>query len=208
MLAIAISPGNGAVLSMRYGLTGELSYATPVIIGLQLGLLGVYLIVLLSLMLTTHISPHVIDVIACLGGLYLIYLGSRDVLQAVKRQDDSALAEQLKGSISHMTPESVTKRVSIGTLTNLTNPKGILFMAAFYPQWLQVNAAWSLTKQAIAMGCVAVVIDTMVMHFYALLASTIKRLLKHPKAIHILHATLGAFLCLVGITMLLMRFWK
>ncbi|MCD6035642.1 MAG: lysine transporter LysE [Rickettsiales bacterium] len=204
MFAIAISPGNGALLSMRYGLKGGVAYASPAIIGLQLGLLGVYSLVLLSLMLSTRISPSFLDGIALLGGTYLLYLGGRDLWKAWKHHDSpSPLATHIHVSAGK---EAAFKRISIGTFTNLTNPKGIVFMVAFFPQWLHTNAPWSLTQQAIAMGCVAVTIDTFVMHFYAYLASIIRRLLGDPSLFRIVEIILAALLCCIGGGMIMMRF--
>lgn len=207
MLAIAVSPGNGAVLSMRYGLKGGVSYATSAIAGLQIGLLGIYGIVLLSLMLTTRISTHVLDVIALLGGSYLVFLGSKDILNVWKNVEASfKFKTELEANGRDTYTENWKKRLTLGALTNLTNPKGILFMTAFFPQWLQVNAPWSLTKQAIAMGCVAVVIDTTVMHGYAYLASIIRHLLVNPAFFRIVETLLGSVLCVMGVCMIVLRF--
>jgi homoserine/homoserine lactone efflux protein len=203
--AVAISPGNGAVLSIRYGLKGGVSYTTPVILGLQLGLLGIYGIMLICLMLTTKISPRAIDVIALLGGAYLLYLGGKDIWDAWEHPaEHSKFAARLHKQQSNK--ESIKKRVTIGLFTNLTNPKGILFMAAFFPQWLRPHAEWTLARQAIAMGVIVFIIDFTVMHSYAYLASKISHLLDNPKAFKAIQTALGVLLCLIGIGMVMSRF--
>lgn len=207
MIAIAVSPGNGAVLSLRYGLKGGVSYASPAIWGLQLGLLGLYGIVLLCLMLTTRISPHILDGIAVIGGGYLLYLGSRDIWNAWKHPEASSkFQEKLQNNMGNAPKESWQKRVALGAFTNLTNPKGILFMTAFFPQWLLPHAPWPLAKQAIAMGCVAVIIDSTVMHGYATLASLIRHLLVNKQLFRMIETILGGVLCFMGCCMLLLRF--
>lgn len=208
MLAIAVSPGNGAILSMRYGLKGGAFYATPAIIGLQIGLIGVYGLVLCSLMITSKISPRTTNVIALVGGLYLIYLGGKDIW-AVRYHPAST--SKLMGEMNHQNrqnfiSESFGKRIMIGAVTNFTNPKGILFLTAFFPQWLQPNASWTFAQQAVAMGVVAVVIDTTIMHGYAGLASFIRRLLSNAHSYKMIQTVMGAFLVLIGVGMIVARY--
>lgn len=204
LLAIAISPGNGAVLAIRYGLKGGVAYSRPVIVGLQLGLLCVYGAVLLSLMLSTKISSRAIDVVALLGGGYLIYLGCKDIWGAwTHPSEHSQLAAQLHKNAKGK--DSVFKRVTIGFLTNLTNPKGILFLAAFFPQWLRPKADWSLMTQALVMGVIVVIIDCTVMHGYAFLAGKIRHLLDNPAAFKVIQTSLGVLLFLIGAGMIISR---
>ena len=206
ILAIAISPGNGALISMRYGLKAGVRYASPVIIGLQLGLLGIYGIVLCSLMVTNHISPHIINIIALIGGTYLMYLGSRDIWNVWKHSTPrSKLSAHIQNPAEYSAPESFLKRISTGILTNITNPKGILFMTAFFPQWLKVDAPWSLTQQALTMGGIAIIIDTTIMHGYAWFASSIRHLLTTPHIFRIIQSILGLLLFVIGLAMMLTR---
>ncbi len=205
MLAIAVSPGNGAVLAMRYGLKGGVSYASPAIAGLQFGLLGVYGMVLISLMLTTRISPNILTIIAFAGGGYLLYLGARDIWNAWRHPEHAAKLQTGLQAEAQSIREPWLQRLGIGAITNLTNPKGIIFMTAFFPQWLRVDAPWPLAQQAVAMGCVAVLIDTVIMHGYASLASMIRHLLVRPSFFCIMETILGTVLCVMGVAMIWVR---
>ncbi|GEM_PF-5361708 len=205
-IAIAISPGNGAIISMRYGLKGGLKYASPVIIGLQLGLLSVYVIVLILLLFTNNISPHILDVISLIGGAYLIFLGGKDIIKAYNPAQESSKLIGDINSEDKSSLEPISKRILIGFFTNLTNPKGIIFLLAFCPQWLRPHAHWSITSQAVAMGIVMFIIDISVMHAYAYLASSIKKFLLNPRSLRMVELILGAILCFIGSTMAVIRF--
>lgn len=203
LFAICVSPGNGAIISMRYGLKGGVSYAWPVIFGLQCGLLGVYAVILTSLMLATKISNQLIDSIALIGGAYLFYLGGRDIYGARNLKNNSKFLVQLENK--NIYKESFKKRVATGFFTNITNPKGILFTAAFLPQWLKPDAPLSLAQQAFVIAVISVVIDACVMHSYSFLASSIRHLLASQSAAKATQIVLGAFLCVLGIFMVISR---
>lgn len=191
---IAISPGSGAVLSMSQGLAYGVRAASATILGLQLGLLLILLIAgagLGSLLLASETAFALVKV---LGALYLIYLGWQ--------QWRTDVAVPLAGGAAPA-PSSWQRRCLTGFLTNATNPKGIIFMVAVLPQFLQPGQP--LAPQLLVMGATLVAVDVLVMHGYAASASALRRLLRNPRALRAQNRLFGGLLMAVGAGLFFVR---
>jgi homoserine/homoserine lactone efflux protein len=186
---IAISPGSGAVLSMAHGLAYGVRKASGTILGLQFGLLLVFAIAgagVGSLLLASELAFNVVKTV---GALYLIYLGLsqwRSVPEVAS--GESAAPQQLAPPLG--------RRVLTGFLTNATNPKGIIFMVAVLPQF--ISQASPLLPQLAILGVTMLTIDTIVMHGYALLASSMQRFFRDARAVRKQNRFFGGVLMLVG----------
>lgn len=184
---IAISPGSGAVLSMAHGLAYGVRKASATVLGLQLGLLLVFAIAgagVGSLLLASEPAFNVVKVV---GALYLIYLGvSQWRAPAAPAADATAPAAA----------PAFGRRVLTGFLTNATNPKGIIFMVAVLPQFIAQNAP--LLPQLAILGVTMVTIDTVVMHGYALLASSMQRFFRNAQSVGRQNRFFGGILVAMG----------
>lgn len=162
---IAFSPGSGAVLAMSHGLNYGLRRASVTILGLQLGLLLIFMVAGLGVGSLLLASEAAFLAIKLLGGTYLIYLGWR------QWRADSV------GGWSVRPADAVEcswkKQFLLGFLTNASNPKGIVFMVAVLPQFIQREAP--LAMQLAVMAATLLAIDTLVMHGYAASASVLRR---------------------------------
>jgi homoserine/homoserine lactone efflux protein len=128
---IAVSPGSGAVLSMSHGLSYGVRRTTATIVGLQLGLAVILLVAGLGVGAVLTASATAFTVIKVVGACYLLWLGWRQWRAPVAK---SRAMRRLRPSEPELT---VGQRVLRGFLTNVTNPKGIVFMAAVLPQFIQ-----------------------------------------------------------------------
>lgn len=186
---IAVSPGSGAILSMTHGLTHGVRRTSVTIAGLELGLVVILFIAGAGLGALLVASEHAFTAIKIVGALYLIYLGIvqwRTPLQFNK----PAEGEPVRASGSGM------RRFLTGLLTNLTNPKGILFMVAVLPQF--IDPAKPLLSQLAILAVTMVFVDLIVMHGYALLASRAQRLFRNPRALRWQSRFFGGMLMSIG----------
>ncbi len=189
---IAISPGSGAVLSMSHGLAYGLKKASATVLGLQLGLILVLVIAgagVGSLLLASSVAFTAVKIV---GALYLIYLGIAQWRAPVKPAADAG-AVSTTGLPAH---PSFGKRVMTGFLTNATNPKGIIFMVAVLPQFINKEAP--LLPQLAILGVTMVTIDSIVMHGYAAMASMMQRFLRDVRAVKLQNRIFGAVLVVMG----------
>lgn len=190
---IAISPGSGAVLSMSHGLSYGVRRTSATIFGLQAGLIVILLIAgagVGSLLLASELA---FNLVKTAGALYLIYLG----LEQWRAKVGTGVGTGALDPQAAAGPQpSVKRRFLTGMLTNLTNPKGIIFMVAVLPQF--ITQSRPLLPQ-LAILCVTMcAIDLMVMHSYAALAASMQRYFRNANAIRKQNRFFGGLLMAVG----------
>ena len=185
---IAVSPGSGAVLSMSHGLSYGVRRASATILGLQTGLLLIFFIAgagVGSLLLASEVAFNIVKTV---GALYLIYLGLSQWRAKVSIGRQESRAE--------VVVPTVKKRFLTGFLTNATNPKGIIFMVAVLPQFIERDAP--LVPQLLILGVTMCTIDLVVMHSYAYLAASMQRFFRDAGAVKKQNRFFGGMLMAVG----------
>lgn len=188
-IAISVSPGAGAVVSMNYGLKYGLKKSYPIIFGLQLGLLTQTFVVVIGLGAIIAKSVLIFTIIKWVGVLYLVYIGLSKIFEKVETIEEG----------EHLKNYSAKKAFSLATFINLTNPKATVFLVAFIPQFLNPNE--SMWIQFIIISATLCAIDIIVMTGYSSMASRLKFLIKDVKAMKIQNRITGSFLILAAVFM-------
>ena len=188
-IAISVSPGAGAVVSMNYGLKYGLKKSYAAIMGLQAGLFAQTFIVVIGLGALIAKSVMIFNIIKWVGVLYLIYLGLMKIFEKVESVEPT----------EHLKNYSAKKAFLTATFINLTNPKATVFLVAFIPQFL--NPTESLWIQFAIIATTLCVVDIFVMTGYSSMASKLKFLIKDVKAMKIQNRITGSFLILAAIFM-------
>ena len=194
---IALSPGSGAVLSMSHGLSYGVRRTTATIVGLQIGLAVILLVAGAGIGALLLASAAAFTVVKVLGAGYLLWLG-----WCQWRAPVEDAAPGLAGAGSEATL-SVRQRVLRGALTNVTNPKGIVFMVAVLPQF--IDPARPLWLQLLILLATTIVADVIVMHGYAWLASRLQRLLRSARARRSQNRVFGGVLMAMGASLFLAK---
>ena len=194
---IALSPGSGAVLSMSHGLSYGVRRTTATIVGLQIGLAVILLVAGAGIGALLLASAAAFTVVKVLGAGYLLWLG-----WCQWRAPVEDAAPGLAGAGSEATL-SVRQRVLRGALTNVTNPKGIVFMVAVLPQF--IDPARPLWLQLLILLATTIVADVIVMHGYAWLASRLQRLLRSARARRSQNRVFGGVLMAMGASLFLVK---
>ena len=190
-ILIAISPGSGAILAMSHGLSYGVRGTHASIAGLQAGLLVILLVAGAGVGSLLVASELAFSVVKTLGAAYLIYIGwSQWRSSSALTADDSGKAA---AGDSALPPG---RRWLTGFLTNVTNPKGILFMVAVLPQF--ISPSRPLWLQLLVMALTTVAVDTLVMHGYAFAASRLQKLFRNARAIKLQNRLFGGLLMAVG----------
>ena len=186
---IAVSPGSGAVLSMSHGLSYGVRRTTATIVGLQLGLAVILLVAGLGVGAVLTASASAFLVVKVVGACYLLWLGWRQWRVPVAKIEGDA-AEAAEPDLS------ASQRVLRGFLTNVTNPKGIVFMAAVLPQFIQPTRP--LWLQLLVLLATTVMVDVTVMHGYAWLAARLQGMLRSVRARRAQNRVFGGVLMAMG----------
>ena len=190
---IAVSPGSGAVLAMSHGLAYGVRGASATVLGLQIGLAFILLVAGAGVGAVLVASAGAFMVVKLLGAAYLLWLGFKQWRAPVTLDDGGAQAGP--------PVMRLRQRVLTGALTNATNPKGIVFMVAVLPQFIDPKRP--LLLQLLILLVTTLAVDTVVMHGYALLASRLRALLRSARARRTQSRVFGGVLMGMGASLLM-----
>lgn len=193
-IAIAVSPGAGAIQSMATGLTHGVRRGYWSILGLEVGLMLQLALVAVGLGAVVANSILAFNIIKWLGVAYLIYLAVRQWRTATVD-----LREQL-GKATNGGRLSLVVR---GFLVNATNPKGLVFFIAVLPQFVVPTAAQ--LPQYLAIGATMVVVDLVVMGLYTGLSVRLVRWLHTPRRQTVLNRVFSGLFAAAAVVLSLVR---
>lgn len=141
---ISATPGPNMLLAFQYGLNHGVRQTLWVLAGLSVGLFALLISALLGIDIISRKLPWLLTVMKVAGALYLIYLG----IQSWRHADDNV--QFAKGSRSTSANTGSTnasnslktagQRFRQGMWVSLSNPKAILFFAAFFPKFINFSA--------------------------------------------------------------------
>jgi threonine/homoserine/homoserine lactone efflux protein len=143
VLVMQVTPGPDMALVIGRGVGQGRRVAFCTVLGFMVaGLIQVPLLVL-GIASLLHASPLAFDLMRWLGAAYLIWLGARLLWSS---RQGSSLAQSAAGARS-----SALSAVRDGLINNLTNPKALLFMFAFLPQFVSPDRG-SVAAQLLVLG--------------------------------------------------------
>jgi homoserine/homoserine lactone efflux protein len=188
-IILSLSPGPGVFSSISSGLHHGFRLGVWNGVGMQAANVIIVAIVALGLGAILIASETAFTAVKWLGVAYLIYLGVVTWRAPAKGfeedRDDNA-----------RTAWEVFMR---GFFVNLTNPKGIIFFAAVFPQFIDV-ARPQLPQYAILAGTTFAV-DVVVMGGYTALAAKVLRVMRDPRHLRWVNRTLGGAFVAAGLAL-------
>ena len=164
-LVFSLTPGPTVMLITAYGFKGGFRDALAAIAGTQTGNTLWYVICVLGLGALVSASPLLFQAIKLLGAAYLVWLGA-SALWKSRRAGEDAHGPKLMG-----------RPYVQATLTQMANPKAILFFGAFVPQFLDTHAA--LLPQYVIMFAVTFIGESVILTGYGGLAAVGGRVAPH-----------------------------
>ena len=193
-IAIAVSPGAGAIQSMATGLTHGVRRGYWSILGLEIGLMLQLSLVAAGLGAVVTNSILAFNIIKWIGAAYLFYLAVRQWRTATV---------DLREQVGRAMDGGRLSLVVRGFLVNATNPKGLVFFLAVLPQF--VVPASPLLPQYLAIGVTMVVVDLVVMGLYTGLASKLLTWLHTPRQQTILNRVFSGLFATAAVVLSLVR---
>ena len=158
---ISATPGPNMLLAFQYGMNYGVKRTLWTLAGLSLGLFILLLSTLLGLDVISRQSPWLLTIIKAVGEAYLVYLGIRSWRDAgdgslmsdakelsAEVEADYGAFEGQAGTLQPRSLSSAAVKTSPSNLTlfrtgvwvSLSNPKAILFFAAFFPKFINFSA--------------------------------------------------------------------
>jgi homoserine/homoserine lactone efflux protein len=146
-IGLSLSPGPNGLLALTHGVLHGRRKALFTVLGGVLGFVAVIALSMFGIGALLQASLAWLTALKWLGGAYLVWLGIQVWRSAPVGVESTAAAQ----------PRSGWSLFRQGALSALTNPKGILFFAAFLPQFIDPHR--SLVLQFIVMAGTFAVIE-------------------------------------------------
>ncbi|HKX31477.1 MAG TPA: LysE family translocator [Blastocatellia bacterium] len=184
---LSLTPGPAVLLvvsqGMRYGavqsIGGTLGILTGNALYFALSAVGLGTLLMASASLFTAIK--------WVGAAYLIYVGIR-MLLAREEPEQSTESSTLPARRS-------MKLFTQGLITQLSNPKAVLFFTALLPQF--ISSGGDVTQQLVWLGVVSIVVECPVLLAYGWLAERGRKLLPAGRLAVLPNRIAGG--CLIGV---------
>ena len=150
-------------------------------------------------------SAALFQVIKWIGAIYLIVVGVKMLLGAIKsqsahtRSDDSPNRDGLRSDSSR----SGLQLFAQGLVTQLSNPKALVFFSALLPQF--ISPGGDVLLQFLILGLTSLAVELPVLIVYGLLSERATRLIRHERLAAIRDGVAGSFLVCAGVGLATMR---
>lgn len=184
ILAVVVmiaTPGPVMLLVASAGLTGGYRKALQTIVGTNLASLILIAISVLILKGFLKIDPQWFAIVKILGCIYIAYLGYQIIQEALSTTEGELQPSRaLSGGFKQ------------GFLVAISNPKDIIFFAAFFPQFIQVSSDIDLSLMILTITWIILDFSTLTVVYFAF-----NRLSK-SRWYHKLLGACGAILLLVA----------
>lgn len=134
-LVIILSPGADTFLLLRFAVRGGRRAGFLAMIGILLGLSAVSLLLISGIGLLVSQFPLALDVLSYLGIailVFLAFLSLRAARTLVTAGGDGG-TDEVVGSQAQV---ALGRPLPLAFITNITNPKVLIFYLAFFPQFL------------------------------------------------------------------------
>ncbi len=188
-IVLCVSPGPGALSSMSAGIKYGWSRGMWNALGLQVGIVINALVIALGLGAVMMASSLAFETMKWGGALYLVWLGIQKFREPPVSFEEIAAKTEFKDTSAH----GIFMQ---GLLVNLTNPKGLVFLLAVLPQFIDPAQPTALQYAILTFTLNAV--DWVVMACYTGLAAKVLCLLKDPNHIRWMNRGLGSLFVAAG----------
>ncbi len=199
-LVIILSPGADTFLLLRFAVRAGRRAGFLAMLGILLGLSTISLLLISGIGLLVSQFPLALDVLSYLGIGVLLFLGllSLRSAQALMRSPH----DQTIGLTDSAEPLAGLQRpLALSFITNITNPKVLIFYLAFFPQFL--GTAQSVVGQLVLLSAAFLVVTVVWLVPLVYAASAARAFFaKRPVAIAMEFSVAAVFLLLAVILLI------
>jgi threonine/homoserine/homoserine lactone efflux protein len=196
---LVLTPGPTMLMSMTNAIAHGAPKAMASASGSITAALGMILLSSLGLGAVLAASDTAFWVLKLLGGAYLIYLGVKTFRSPVSSFDmptSSVLGDASTGM-------SMRKLYVQGLLVGASNPKALLFFAAFFPQFVDASQAWA--PQFAILAITFVVFEFTTLSLCTLFAARIAPWLRQAGRARVFNRVSGSLFAAMGCLLLAAR---
>ena len=150
-ILLGLTPGPNMSLILASTLTSGLRAGLTTLAGTTTGLALLVAAAAAGMSSVMVFMSEWFDVIRWIGAFYLVYLGARQLWLLLRRMAGAALPPRRAGANLYLE----------GVLVSLSNPKVLLFLGAFLPQFIDParDPVWQLSVLAVLFVAVLAAVD-------------------------------------------------
>ncbi|OEF02805.1 homoserine lactone transporter [Vibrio crassostreae 9ZC13] len=178
---IAIIPGPNALLVLSTALTQRKLFAFVNVLGVSCGFFFHAFISANGISLLLSNTPMAFEGLKWAGVLYLVWLGYNHFRAALRAQEGVLSVVSASGS-------KLYHQFFKGLLTNLLNPKIVLFYLSIFPQFVSTDA---IVTDSLILGAIQASVVSMWFLVVILMADTFKRLLVQKRTSQMMNIVCG-----------------
>ncbi|SCX68816.1 LysE family translocator [Variovorax sp. EL159] len=194
-LLVAFTPGPAVLLAVSNSISVGPRRAMISSLGNAMGLFMVSAAAMAGLGVVLTTSAHAFMALKLAGAAYLIYLGIKQW-----RSRGSVFSDLSPSAAVGANRSSSWRLFGHGVTVALTNPKGILFFSALFPQFLTQDAP--ILEQFAVLTTTFAVGSVLSHAFYVLLARMLKKQLGDPRRSRMFNRVSGGAFVLLGLSLL------
>ncbi|UTW13379.1 LysE family translocator [Marinobacterium rhizophilum] len=198
---LSISPGLDTLLTVRNAARGGVTDGVVTSFGICSGLFVHALLSALGISVLLMQSAMLFGALKLVGAAYLIWLGWGSLRQALRGRGQQRAADSVQAvarfRVSHW------RCVREGLLSNLLNPKTIIFYMAFLPQF--IDPAGAVLPQALLLAGLHFVIAMSWQSLLAVLTCRMRAWVRLPVLRTLCHAVTGLVMVALGVRLALAR---
>jgi threonine/homoserine/homoserine lactone efflux protein len=155
---ISIVPGPDMLYIMATGMSSGPRAGVLAALGMSTGVVCHTAAAVLGLSALLHAVPVALEAIRVVGVAFLAYLAVSAWRSSRAGSDGAGLDAPGASSDAPAGGLRVRRIYAMAVLTNVSNPKVVLFYVAFVPQFTSAGAAWPLPAQLLTLGAVLIVV--------------------------------------------------
>ena len=187
----SIVPGPSVTVVVANSLARGTKAGLLTILGTEIAMLGMVFVVALGLEAVMTAVASAFTVIKLVGAAYLVYIGWK-MFTSSGKIDLAQRAEKLP----------LRRYVVQGALINLSNPKTLLFLGAFLPQFVDMSRP--AFGQIMVLGLIVMAVATVTDTFYAVIAGQARHLLSAAR-VRLMNRISGVILMIGGVWLALVK---
>lgn len=200
---LVLSPGPTMLMSMTNAVNHGAAKAMASACGSVTAVLGVMILSSLGLGALLSASEVAFTVFKTIGATYLIYLGIK-TFRSTATTFDTPPQEGTNGANGGKSTQRSAKQLYVqGLLVGASNPKALLFFAAFFPQFLNPAEAWAPQFAVLALTFMAV--EFSVLTLCTLFAARIAPWLRRDGRARWFNRGTGSLFAGMGVVLLTLR---
>jgi homoserine/homoserine lactone efflux protein len=190
-LLFSIVPGPSVAVVVANSLAGGTKAGAATILGTEIAMLSMVVIVALGLQAVMALVSEAFTLIKLVGAAYLIWIGWK-MFTSSGQLDMRPAGEAMP----------IGRYVWQGALVNWSNPKTLLFLGAFLPQFIDLNRP--AFGQIMILGLIVMAVATLTDLFYAVIAGRARQVLTAAR-VRLMNRVSGAILMLGGVWLAFQR---